>query len=75
MPCEKTSFCNSWLQAYDKNGHKISTWFKKKSQFEAYYLLCERTFSVASRGRDQILQHLARKKHSTKASLSFDKTT
>ena len=73
MPGGKASFCSSWLQGYDNNGHKISTWCMKKSQFEAYCSLCYWTFSVASRGNDQILQHSGGKKHSSIANLCFDK--
>ena len=57
MPGGKTSFCNSWLQGCDNNGHKISTWFRKKSQSDAYCSLCDSMFSVANRGNDQIPHH------------------
>ena len=57
MPGGKTSFCNSWLQGYDNNGHKISTWFRKKLQSDAYCSLCDSMFSVANRGNDQIPHH------------------
>ena len=53
----KDKFFNSRLQGYDSNGHKISTWYRKKSQSEAYCSLCHSKFSVANRGNDQILQH------------------
>ena len=74
MPGGKTSFCNSWLQGFDSNGHKLNM-VQKKSLFEAQCSLSDSTFSVANRGNDQILQHSSGKKHSAIANLRFDKTT
>ena len=55
----------------NSNDHKISTWHRKKSQFEAYCSLCDSTFSVANRVNDQ--QHSGEKKHSAIANLRLDK--
>ena len=74
MPGGKTSFCNSWLQGYDNNGHKISTWSRKKSQSDVYCSLCDSVSSVANRGNDQIPHHSGGKKHSAIANLRFHKT-
>ena len=71
MPGGKTSFSNSWLQGYDSNSHKISTWCRKKLHFETYSSLSYSRFSVVNRGNGQIMQHAGRKTHSSIANIRF----
>jgi hypothetical protein len=69
MPPGSTKFCESWLSSVDQNGHRISDWCKKLSEFSGLCFLCNKDFDVRNQGRHQLEQHAKGKKHISTATV------